>query len=66
MRIYVLFAHPDPESFNGQLAAGYCFATSAAGHEVRRQDLFELEFDPILRLDQRGDDYRVACLRAGG
>ena len=53
MRIYVLFAHPDPESFNGQLAAGYCSAAIAAGHEVRRQDLFELEFDPILRLGLR-------------
>jgi NAD(P)H dehydrogenase (quinone) len=49
MRIYVLFAHPDPQSFNGRLADAYCDAAVAAGHEIRRDNLFELNFDPILR-----------------
>lgn len=49
MRIYVLFAHPNPASFNGQLADAYCAAAAALGHETRRDDLFDLRFDPILR-----------------
>ena len=50
MRIYVLFAHPDSDSFNGHLAEAYCSAATASGQEVRRHNLFELNFDPILRL----------------
>jgi NAD(P)H dehydrogenase (quinone) len=48
MRIYVLLAHPDTDSFNGAIADAYCAAATAAGHEVRRQNLGELDFDPIL------------------
>jgi NAD(P)H dehydrogenase (quinone) len=49
MRIYVLFAHPNSDSFNGRLCEAYCAAANAKGHEIRRQDLFQLSFDPILR-----------------
>ena len=48
MRIYILLAHPDRDSFNGRLADAYEAAAIARGHEVRRQDLGELRFDPIL------------------
>jgi putative NADPH-quinone reductase len=48
MRIYVLLAHPDTDSFNGAIAGAYCSAAIAAGHEIRRQNLGQLEFDPIL------------------
>ena len=48
MRIYVLFAHPELDSFNGRLADAYCAAAAEHGHEVRRQNLCELQFDPIL------------------
>lgn len=53
MRIYVLFAHPETDSFNGNMAEAYCSAAIASGHDVRRQDLFELSFDPVLRLGLR-------------
>lgn len=53
MRTYILFAHPDLDSFSGTLAEAYSSAASANGHEVRRQNLFELNFDPILRLGLR-------------
>jgi putative NADPH-quinone reductase len=53
MRIYVLFAHPDTDSFNGRLADAYCAAAMGNGHDVRRQNLFELDFDPILRFGLR-------------
>jgi putative NADPH-quinone reductase len=48
MRIYVLVGHPDTESFNAALADAYCSAATANGHEIRRQDLATLAFDPIL------------------
>lgn len=48
MRIYLLLAHPDRNSFNGALADAYEDEALAAGHEVRRQNLGELAFDPIL------------------
>ena len=53
MRVYGLFAHPDTDSFHGRLAEAFCSAATASGHEVRRQNLFELSFDPILRLGLR-------------
>jgi NAD(P)H dehydrogenase (quinone) len=48
MRIYLLLAHPDRNSFNGALADAYQAEALAAGHEVRRQNLGELSFDPVL------------------
>lgn len=48
MRIYVLLGHPDTDSFNGALADAYCAAATAAGHEIRRHNIGELDFDPIL------------------
>lgn len=53
MRIYVLYAHPDTERFGGRLAEAYAEAAVDHGHEVRRQDLFELSFDPVLRAGLR-------------
>lgn len=48
MRLYVLVGHPDGTSFNSALADAYCAAASLKGHEVRRQDLAKMSFDPIL------------------
>lgn len=48
MRIYVLLAHPDKTSFNGAIADAYEEAALAAGHEVRRQNLGDMRFDPVL------------------
>ena len=48
MRIYLLLAHPDKASFNGALADVYEAEARRAGHEVRRQNLGDMVFDPIL------------------
>ena len=48
MNIYILLAHPDTESFNGQIADTYQAQALKMGHEVRRQNLGEMKFDPIL------------------
>lgn len=47
-KIVVLMANPDAESFSGAIADRYQAAAEEAGHEVRRVNLGELQFDPIL------------------
>lgn len=48
MKIYLILGHPDQESFNGQLATACEHAARAKGHEVRRHNLGDLTFDPVL------------------
>ena len=50
MKIFLLLAHPDKASFNGQLADVYEKSAIAKGHQVVRQNLGEMRFDPILHL----------------
>lgn len=40
--------HPDVDSLNYTLADEYERGALAAGHEVRRQNISEMQFDPIL------------------
>lgn len=48
MKIYILLAHPDKGSLNGAFADAYEQAARAIGHDVRRQNIGEMNFDPIL------------------
>ncbi|KGO95079.1 NAD(P)H-dependent oxidoreductase [Flavobacterium subsaxonicum] len=48
MNVYILLAHPEKQSFNGQIANEYENAARLAGHVVRRQNLGDMDFDPIL------------------
>lgn len=48
MKVYILLAHPDKNSFNGQLANAYEKSLLEKGHQVRRQNLGDMHFDPIL------------------
>ncbi len=48
MNIYILLAHPDSDSYNGKIADTYQQAAIAAGHSVKRQNLGDMKFDPIL------------------
>ena len=59
MKIYILLAHPDKDSFNGRLADAYEKAAKSRGHKIRRQNLGEMKFDPIL-----WKGYKVAQVRA--
>jgi len=49
MKLYLLLAHPDSDSFNGQLAEAYAKQAQKLGNEVRMQKLGEMTFDPILK-----------------
>lgn len=49
MKVYIILGHPDKHSFNGKIADAYEQHALALGHEVRRQNLGDLGFDPVLR-----------------
>ena len=47
-KIFVFLGHPDNDSLNCTLADEYQRGAEAAGHEVRRMNLGEMQFDPVL------------------
>jgi NAD(P)H dehydrogenase (quinone) len=53
MRILVLYAHPDPDSFVAALHRAAVAALAAAGHEVDDCDLYAEGFDPVLSREER-------------
>ncbi|HET19631.1 MAG TPA: flavodoxin family protein, partial [Chromatiales bacterium] len=48
MRILIILGHPDSETYCGALEQAYARGADMAGAEVRRLNLGELEFDPLL------------------
>jgi NAD(P)H dehydrogenase (quinone) len=48
-RVLVILGHPTTDSLCGALASSYTAAAERAGHDVRRLNLAELSFDPLLR-----------------
>lgn len=47
-KIVILCGHPDHESFTGGVLDQYQLAAEEVGHEVRRFNLGQMHFDPIL------------------
>ena len=47
MNILIVFAHPEPKSFNGALFDIAVATLRAAGHEVVTSDLYRMGFDPV-------------------
>lgn len=52
-RIFILLGHPNTDSLSGHFADVYETAAKAAGHEVRRTNIGEMQFDPILHKGYR-------------
>ncbi len=48
MKVLVVYAHPNPDSFNNAILRTLQEALTDAGHEVRINDLYEEGFDPVL------------------
>jgi NAD(P)H dehydrogenase (quinone) len=53
MRLLVIHASPDPESFNAALCKVTCETARDRGHEVRLIDLYAEGFDPVMGLEER-------------
>ncbi len=47
-KIYILLGHSDCDTLSGHLADVYEKAAKEAGHEVRRTNIRDVKFDPIL------------------
>jgi putative NADPH-quinone reductase len=53
MRVLVLYAHPNPESYGAALHRTVVSALEGAGHVVDDCDLYAEGFDPVLTCDER-------------
>ncbi|CAN5125568.1 NAD(P)H-dependent oxidoreductase [soil metagenome] len=49
----VIVCHPAATSFTLSVAERYCSVVKKLGHEVVVRDLYQLDFDPVLRADER-------------
>ena len=47
-KVFILLGHPDKETYSGAMAESYEKGALESGHEVRRTNLGEVDFDPIL------------------
>lgn len=47
MNTFIVFAHPEPKSFNGALYDTAARSLAAAGHTVARSDLYRMGFNPV-------------------
>jgi putative NADPH-quinone reductase len=56
MRISVILAHPDSESFNHSIARTALEAIKANGHTVFYHDLYQEKFDPLLQTKEIASD----------
>jgi NAD(P)H dehydrogenase (quinone) len=52
MKISVILAHPNSESFNHAIAQACCGQLRDNGHEVRFHDLYAERFDPMLPYEE--------------
>jgi putative NADPH-quinone reductase len=64
MRVLVLYAHPDPESYVAALHRTVVGSLSASGHAVDDCDLYAEGFDPVLPLTERRGYHLVPDNRA--
>jgi NAD(P)H dehydrogenase (quinone) len=47
MNTFIVFAHPEPKSFNGALFESAAHVLAAAGHTVVTSDLYRMGFNPV-------------------
>ena len=47
MKIFIVLAHPEHQSFNGAMFRTAVDTLSAAGHEIKTSDLHAMQFDPV-------------------
>jgi putative NADPH-quinone reductase len=47
MKVFIVYAHPEPKSFNGAMFSSAQQTLLAQGHEVRISDLYAMQFNPV-------------------
>lgn len=47
MKVFIVHAHPEPQSFNGALTRHAKEVLVSAGHQVNISDLYAMKFDPV-------------------
>jgi NAD(P)H dehydrogenase (quinone) len=47
MKVLIVYAHPEPQSFNGALLKIAVDTLTSRGHEVQVSDLYAMGFDPV-------------------
>lgn len=47
MKIFIVYYHPEPQSFNGALLVTAVSTLEGVGHEVKISNLHELNFNPV-------------------
>jgi len=47
MRVFIVDAHPEPQSFNSAMTREATHALRAAGHDVDISDLYAMGFNPV-------------------
>ena len=55
MKAYLVYCHPDPDSFTSAVRQRAVAALQTAGHEVRVTDLYADRFDPAMTLEEVRD-----------
>ena len=51
MKVLIVFTHPNPNSFNHALLDSIFNGLEEAGHEIKIKDLYQENFDPILKAE---------------
>ena len=64
MRVLVLYAHPDPDSYVAALHRATLDGLARAGHAIDDCDLYAEAFDPILSREERLRYHDLGCNRA--
>ena len=68
MRIFYIYAHPEPKSFNAALKNTAIDALKEKGHEVKLSDLYAMNFNPVLTasdfLERKNPEFFNAFLEA--
>src|SRR5512137_2656705 len=47
MNVFIVYAHPEPQSFNGALFRAATEQLTGDGHTVRTSDLYAMQFNPV-------------------